>query len=114
VRAPRCSSICSGTRWLLQNLRATLNGPADFAAAHRSFNDAFSNIQVELNELIAEDDKVAVRWTDTMTHTGDNLGFAATGRTVLMPGFRYFLRPLGTEMPSASLWMRGRKSFIFS
>jgi hypothetical protein len=49
-----------------------------------------------------------------MTHTGDDLGFAATGRTVLMPGFRYFLRPLGTEMPSASLWMRGRKFFIFS
>jgi steroid delta-isomerase-like uncharacterized protein len=68
------------------NPTATLNGPVDFAAAHRNFNDAFSNIHVELDELVAEDDKVAVRWTVTMTHTGDNLGFAATGRTVLMPG----------------------------
>jgi predicted ester cyclase len=31
-------------------------------------------------------DKVAVRWTATLTHTGDNLGFAATGRIVRLPG----------------------------
>jgi steroid delta-isomerase-like uncharacterized protein len=68
------------------NPTSTLTGPSAFAAAHRDFNDAFSNIHVVLDELIAEDDKVAVRWTATLTHTGDNLGFAATGRTVTLPG----------------------------
>jgi predicted ester cyclase len=32
------------------------------------------------------DDKVVVRWSAEMTHTGDHLGFPATNRTVRITG----------------------------
>ena len=36
--------------------------------------------------MIAEGDKVAARWTATMTHLGDSLGIKATKRQVVLSG----------------------------
>lgn len=65
---------------------AILTGPAEFTQAHALFKDAFSNIKVHLDETIAEGDHVAARWTATVTHTGQALGFPPTGRTATFSG----------------------------
>ena len=39
-------------------------------------------MRIAVDDLVAEGDKVAVRWTATMTHTGDGLGFPATSKKV--------------------------------
>ncbi len=39
-----------------------------------------------IDDLIAEEDKVAIRWTCTMVHNGEGLGFPATGKNVAFPG----------------------------
>jgi predicted ester cyclase len=36
--------------------------------------------------MVAEGDKVAARWTTTMTHLGDGLGFPASGKKASMEG----------------------------
>jgi steroid delta-isomerase-like uncharacterized protein len=46
------------------------------------FHTAFSDLQVTLGALIAEDDKVAYRLTWTGTHTGEFMGIPATGKRV--------------------------------
>jgi steroid delta-isomerase-like uncharacterized protein len=43
---------------------------------------AFPDLHVEVEDLIAEGDKVVCRNTVTGTHRGEYLGLAATGRTV--------------------------------
>ena len=40
--------------------------------------EGFSNIQWKLEDMIAESDKVAVRWTLTGTHDGEFLGIKST------------------------------------
>ncbi len=50
------------------------------------FSVAFPDLQHTIDELIAEDDVVAARWTVTGTHQGDFQGIAPTGKTVTLSG----------------------------
>ena len=52
-----------------------------FKEGHRRFHSAFSNIHVKVHHVIAEGNHVSAHWTATMKHTGDTLGFPATGKT---------------------------------
>ena len=47
-----------------------------------SYFDAFPDLHISLDELIAEDDRVFVRTTMTGTHDGEYKGIAPTGRNV--------------------------------
>ena len=55
-------------------------------AVHAKFNAAFSESRVYINHIVAEADMVAVHWTRTGTHSGDALGFPATGKTIAFGG----------------------------
>ena len=59
-----------------------LHGPAEFKVFHATFRGAFPDVRVHMDEMIAEGDRVAYRFTATGTHRGGDLGFAATGRPV--------------------------------
>ena len=61
-------------------------GTEGFKSVHRHFHSAFSSIHIIIEDIIAEGDKVAVRWTSIMTHTGDGLGFPATGKKAIVGG----------------------------
>lgn len=61
----------------------------EFAAQARAFQETFSNIHVTVDDVIVEGDKGCARWSATMTHTGDGLGFAATGEPVSMSGISF-------------------------
>jgi steroid delta-isomerase-like uncharacterized protein len=63
-----------------------IHGPADFVALFNRLHGAFPDIQVTVNDTIAADDKVVVRWSAAMTHTGDHLGIPATNRQVRITG----------------------------
>ncbi len=65
---------------------SVLEGPEDFKVIHRNFCEAFPDILVTVEDTIAEGDKVAVRWTATMTHLGDSLGIKATKKQVVLSG----------------------------
>lgn len=45
---------------------------------------AFPDMHVQIQSMVAEGDQVVVHWTATGTHTGEFLGTRATGRTVPM------------------------------
>ena len=65
---------------------AELRGPAHFREFHRGFRDAFPDIRVTVEDVIAEGDKVAGRCSARATHRSAALGFAATGREVEFDG----------------------------
>jgi steroid delta-isomerase-like uncharacterized protein len=54
--------------------------------------EGFSDVQWKLEEMLAEENKVAVRWTLTGTHDGVFLGTEPTGKkiSVTMMNFYYF------------------------
>jgi len=64
-----------------------LDGLKGFAGAFRgSFPDWHSTFE----ELIAEGDRVAERWTGRGTHRGELQGIPATGRRVEVPGSVFY------------------------
>jgi steroid delta-isomerase-like uncharacterized protein len=65
---------------------SVLIGPEDFKIIHRNFCDSFPDIQITVEDTIAEGDKVAARWIATMTHLGDSLGISATKKKVVLHG----------------------------
>lgn len=52
----------------------------------------FSDVQWKLEEMVADEDRVAVRWTLTGTHDGEFLGVKATGKKIKtsVMNFYYF------------------------
>ena len=65
------------------NLPPDLEGTKMFASA---FLAAFPNIQVAVEDLVAEGDKVVTRWSARGTHQGELMGIPPTGKDVLMTG----------------------------
>ena len=63
-----------------------LRGPAGFLPFHAQFREAFPNIEVVVEDQIAEGDLVATRCSVRGKHTGDSLGFAATQSPVEFTG----------------------------
>jgi steroid delta-isomerase-like uncharacterized protein len=63
-----------------------LRGPAGFLPFHAQFREAFPNIEVVVEDQIAEGDMVATRCSVRGKHTGHSLGFAATQAPVEFTG----------------------------
>jgi steroid delta-isomerase-like uncharacterized protein len=51
-----------------------------------TFRDALDDIEVRIDELVAEDDRVAVATTTTGRHTGELLGHPPTGKPLEIGG----------------------------
>jgi predicted ester cyclase len=56
----------------------------------RIYRTAFPDIQDTVEEIVAEGDKVVVRWRSRGTHQGEFMGVAPTGRHVRFTGMRLF------------------------
>lgn len=70
---------------------SVLIGPDDFKLVHQTYIEAFPDLQFTVEDLIAEGDRVAVRWRVEMTHLGDSLGIPATGRKLLQHGASFLV-----------------------
>src|ERR1700716_2503470 len=64
---------------LSEDASQPLRGPAGFLPFHAQFREAFPNIEVIVEDSIAEGDRVAARCSVRGEHAGDSLGFKATG-----------------------------------
>ena len=71
---------------LSDEVSAPLKGPEEFLPFHSQFREAFPNIEVVVEDQIAEGDRVATRCSVRGKHTGDSLGFAATQSPVEFTG----------------------------
>jgi steroid delta-isomerase-like uncharacterized protein len=63
-----------------------IHGPADFVALYNRIHGAFPDIKITVEDAFGAGDKVTVRWSAVMTHTGDHLGIPATKRPVRITG----------------------------
>ena len=69
--------------WSVLGIPDGPEGMKQFLAFMRS---AFSNARVAVEDVISEDDKVAVRYVFEAEHTGELMGLGATGKWFRLPG----------------------------
>jgi steroid delta-isomerase-like uncharacterized protein len=63
-----------------------IRGPKEFLAFYERLTGSFSDMHFTIEDTLDVDDKVVLRWSATMRHTGDKLGFRATGKDVAITG----------------------------
>ena len=81
-----------------------LHGPADFVALFNRIRGAFPDIKFTLEDAFGADDKVVVRWSAVMTHTGDHLGIPATNKKVRITGITIARIAKGKVMEGWDNW----------
>jgi steroid delta-isomerase-like uncharacterized protein len=63
---------------------------AEVKAAFMQTRHAFPDMRVSVDDLLAEGDKVALRWTALGTHKNEFIGIAPTNRQVTMTGLTIY------------------------
>ena len=63
-----------------------MRGPAEFIPFAERIRGAFPDINIRIEDIFGSEDKVVVRWSASMIHTGDHLGMAATHKPVRITG----------------------------
>lgn len=63
-----------------------IKGPRDFRPFHTVFRDAFPNMMIVIEDMVAEGDKVAARCSVRAKHEGEFLGRSATESPVDFAG----------------------------
>lgn len=63
-----------------------LHGPDGLMQAAMIWRGAFPDARITIDDIIAENDEVAMQWTFTGTHLGELNGTPATGREVKVQG----------------------------
>ena len=62
------------------------HGPEDFKQFASMYRSAFPDVHIEIEDQIAEGDKVVSRWVARGTHEGDLMGITPTGNRVTTAG----------------------------
>jgi steroid delta-isomerase-like uncharacterized protein len=61
-------------------------GPEGFKQLVNVYRSAFPDLNITIDDMVAEGNTVAWRWTGRGTHKGDLTGIAPTGRTATVSG----------------------------
>jgi steroid delta-isomerase-like uncharacterized protein len=67
-------------------LPQTMHGPAEMKEYVSMYRSAFPDLEVTLEDQVAEGDKVVNRWTARGTHQGEYMSVSPTGKEVQFAG----------------------------
>ena len=67
-----------------------VRGTEGFKQLIVSYRTAYPDLHVTVEDVIANEDRVVVRWTSRGTNSGGLMGMPATGRKVEVPGISIF------------------------
>ena len=83
-------------------------GVDEFFAARSILLGAFPDLHVKVEDTVAQGDRVAIRWSATGTHGGDQLGFQATGRSASFRGITWLIFAEGHIVEGWDAWNQQR------
>jgi steroid delta-isomerase-like uncharacterized protein len=84
------------------------HGIEKFFEARSYITGAFPDLELTLDDLIAKDDNVVVRWSLEGTHRGENLGIPPTGERVRFRGMTWLRFRNGQIVEGWDSWNQGR------
>ena len=68
------------------------------------YHAGFTDVHTRVDELVAEDDKVVLRWTTSGNHTGSYGRIAPTGKVIMMTGVDIYRLAGGRIVEAWSMW----------
>lgn len=84
-----------------------IRGPDQFLAARNALLGTFSDLAVEVDATVSEEDDVVVRWSAKGTHDGGGLGIEATARPVSFGGMTWLRFANGRIVEGWDRWNVG-------
>jgi steroid delta-isomerase-like uncharacterized protein len=81
-----------------------LRGPEVFKSTVSTYRTAFPDVRMIVDDIIAADDKVVLRWHSEGTHRGELEGLAPTGARVSVTGISIDLWKDGKVVESWNEW----------
>lgn len=81
-----------------------LKGPENLQKNLQELRTAFPDINIKIEDLVAEGDKVICRWTGTGTHKGEYLGLSPTNKKSTVLGFQEFRLSNGKVVEDWIIW----------
>ncbi len=86
--------------FVFHNSVQTLYGPDGYKQFATIYHTAFPEARFTVEDVIAEGDTVALRWSARATHQGELLGIAPTGKEVTVTGITITLISNGKSVES--------------
>lgn len=84
-----------------------LRGPDAFRQMRATFLAALPDVRIEVEDVVAEGERAAVRWRAVGTHAGDGFGFPATKQQVHVRGTTWMLVRDGRIVEGWDTWNLG-------
>jgi steroid delta-isomerase-like uncharacterized protein len=84
-----------------------VTGPAEFRNMMAMFVGALPDLRIEIEDVITEGERAAVRWRALGTHAGEGFGFPATQRAVDIRGTSWFHVTDGKIVKGWDTWNLG-------
>lgn len=72
--------------WGVSRPDVSSTGPGEFKQFYASMRHTFSNMHIDLEEVIEQGDLAFTRFTVTANHSGDSLGVAPTNKSISLKG----------------------------
>jgi steroid delta-isomerase-like uncharacterized protein len=79
-------------------------GPTAYKKQLATFSGGFPDLRFTVEDMICEQDKIAVSWSFTGTHQGEFLGIAPTGKKVSITGITLHQIVEGKILDSQAMW----------
>jgi len=79
-------------------------GPEGFRQMQATFLSALPDVQIEVEDVIADGDRAAVRWHARGTHSGEGFGFAPTERRIAVRGTTWLRIDKGKIVEGFDTW----------
>jgi steroid delta-isomerase-like uncharacterized protein len=82
-------------------------GPQAFLAVHAEFMKSFPDLQMTVEDVVAQGDNVVLRWSVSATHHGDGFNVPATGKPVRFRGITWMRFQSGKIAEGWDAWNAG-------
>ena len=74
----------------IPGMQQPVRGPEEFKQLVAVYRNAFPDVHLTVEDVFADGDRVAVRWTSRGTHRGELMGIPPTGRPIAIMGISLF------------------------
>jgi steroid delta-isomerase-like uncharacterized protein len=81
-----------------------IRGPEEFKVFVRNLRGSFPDVQIRVEDLIAEDERIMARVVLEATHTGQGMGLAPTGQRVRVAGIVVVHFANGRSIEAWNVW----------
>jgi predicted ester cyclase len=90
--------------WGVSRPDASSRGPEEFRAFFQAMRQTFTDMHIDLEDVVQQDDLAYGRFKVTATHSGDGFGMAASGKTITLVGMCCLKAANGVIVEGWNVW----------